>query len=1472
MARRPRSAASAFDSLAIEGALIAPAMLSKIAASEADGQDDANYRIPKGLTLRDEIARYFRMGQAQFRDFAKLPSPSMAATKSFVETLLRDIFAFPEFSPAPPHERGGRMLAVTSHALSGRAPLVVTRPSIDLDQAAPELSIEGRRRSPALALQDWLNASDEALWGFCCNGERLRLMRENASLTRPTYIEADLQRIFEADGFADFAALWLLVHASRFGTPGAPITDCALERWREAAGKEGIAARDRLRKGVEDALLVLGQGFLTETPELRERVVKGELPLIDYFGQLLRLIYRLIFLAVAEERDLLFAPNAPANARRLYADGYSFAALRAQAIRRSAWDRHFDKWQGLQVVFLALAHGEKRLGLPALGGLFLPELTLDLDAARLPNRALMEAIYKLAWLKDGAALTRINWRDMETQELGSVYEGLLELTPRVADDGRTFLFAEGGEAQGHARKTSGSYYTPDSLVQALLDTALDPVLDRAEGESENPVEALLALRVIDPACGSGHFLLAAARRIASRVARLRGGGVAAAGDYRHALRDVARQCLHGVDRNLMAVELTKVALWIETIESGKPLGFLDANIRCGDALLGVLDLEALRQGIPDEAYKPLTGDDKETTKHFAARNRAEKAGQGALDFGGGSRNSRLPAPPPLADAARALRALPEDSVEEITEKQRRIRAAESDPGRWRWRVAADLYVAAFLAPKTGGVPINRNIVTIPTTAHVWAELSGQQVYGPLIGRGQDLAGEARAFHWPLDFPEAFAAGGFDVVLGNPPWERAKLQDTEFFPSRDPEIANASTAAKRKILIAKLEKASDGTFAKKLWNEYQLAKRIAELSVVFFRTSGRYPYSARGDINTYALFTELAFVMLRPHGAAGLIVPSGIAMESATSDLFGYLSSSKSIRAFYDFENRSGFFHGLHTKHKFAAFSLAKENIERIELCFFATAPSDLKDPRKKIELSSEDILNFNPNTKTLPILRAVDDLQMLRKIYRKGDVLVRGTGNLWNVNFLRMFDMTLDSNLFFDSINNERLPLYEAKMFWLFDHRWADLNSSTDNKLSVDEKNDVKREPTPRFYVNTEEVEARLFSRGWNEDWILAYRNVSDFRNERTFVCSVIPKCAVGNSATLVLGTDKFVDEAYIFLSMANSMVFDYAARQKVPAMNVNAFMVEQFPFLRPNIFSFSEKHLVRSRVIELVFTSMSMRPFAKRFGYSGPPFAWNEDRRALLRSELDAFYARAYGLTRDELRYILDPADVRGPDYPSETFRVLKTNEIARYGEYRTARLVLDAWDRLERGEIDAAKSPTGTPVAQSTSLIMRATVDLDSLQDGAWSYFGTYQRGDAGAALAAVLKVRDGPTPTRDIRLMIAFVLEPRLLTPFLSEDTAKQWRRLVGQEAEPGVFNLAAFRALLDSNWGAAVRNHRGNGRLVESLGDNTWAPGQGLDTIETSGWPDGRAWFVNDALKGIDLTSGTTTLPSEVEGWIDNAAAA
>jgi hypothetical protein len=642
-----RGSGLTFHAIAVEGALIAPAMLARVAKHQADAQKDADYNIPKGLTLRDEIARYFRIGQAMFKELTVTETPSTAATMNFTEKLLREVFGFADIRRTGTQAVGDQQFEITLEALGGRVPVVVVPPADDLDRPSTHLTTDRRRRSAASALQDWLNAKDSALWGLRSSGVRLRLVRDNASLTRPAHIEADLRRIFEGDAFADFAALWLLIHSSRFGVAGSPPTDCALERWRASAQNEGVAARDKLRGGVEAALLSLGNGFVSHSGNgtLREQLRTGVLPLPEFFGELLRLVYRLIFLLAAEDRNLLHPTDVSAECRKLYADGYSVGSLRDRAVRRSAWDRHYDRWEGLLVTFSALARGEKKLGLSALGGLFALEAIPHLDVAQLANRSLMEAIFRLAWLREKSGLAPVNWRDMETEELGSVYEGLLELTPRLIHDGRGFTFAEGSEARGHARRTTGSYYTPDGLMQTLLDSALDPVLDQAEAEADDPIRALLSVTVIDPACGSGHFLLSAARRIATRLARARCGGVATPADYRHALRDVVRACIHGVDRNPMAVELTKVALWIETVEPGKPLGFLDTSIRCGDALLGLFDLTALERGIPDDAYEPLSGDDKETARHFLNRNKAERGGQGSLDFGNGG--GRLPARSPL---------------------------------------------------------------------------------------------------------------------------------------------------------------------------------------------------------------------------------------------------------------------------------------------------------------------------------------------------------------------------------------------------------------------------------------------------------------------------------------------------------------------------------------------------------------------------------------------------------------------------------------------------------------------------------------------------------------------------------------------------------------------------------------------------------------------------------------------------------
>lgn len=1361
--RKSRTTALAFDALTVEGALIAPAMLARIAEQKAGGQAEFDYVVPKGLTQRDEIARYFRIGQALFTDLRASATPTAAATTRFVEGLLRDVFGFGDISPVGTRTLNEHLYVVTLEARGGRVPVVVVPPSDDLDAPSGHLPSEGQRRSAASAVQDWLNASDGALWGLCSNGLQIRLVRDNASLTRPAFIQADLRRIFEGEAFADFAALWLLIHASRFGAPGAAPTDCALERWREAGAKEGVTARERLRGGVEAALLSLGGGFVghPDNAALRERLASGALPLPDYFSQLLRLVYRLIFLLAAEDRNLLHPPTAPAGPRKLYAEGYSVGRLRDHAVRRAAWDRHRDRWEGLLIAFATLAAGEPRLGLPALGGLFEPRSIAELEGAHLANRDLMEAIYRLAWLREPSGLVPVNWRDMETEELGSVYEGLLELTPRLTADGHGFAFAEADEAKGNARKTSGSYYTPDSLVQALLDSALDPVLDRVEAEADDPVKALLSVTVIDPACGSGHFLLAAARRIATRVARHRTGGVASAEDYRHALREVARASIHGVDRNPLAVELTKVALWIETVEPGKPLGFLDANIRCGDSLLGVFDLDALRHGIPDAAYKPLTGDDKETARYFGQRNKAERAGQGSLDFARGG--GRLPAAAPQADEARALRAMPEDSPEEIAAKRRRFAAGRADPKSWAVQIAADLYTAAFLAPKTDGVPVNRQTVTIPTTAHVWDALAGRTVYGPLVGRAQDLAGQARAFHWPLEFPHVMTAGGFDAVLGNPPWERIKLQEQEFFAAREPEIADAPNAAARGRMITALKAAEPGTRERALSDEFETAKRVAEASSVLARVpqddGGRFPLTGRGDINTYALFAELFANLTGPRGRAGVIVPTGLITDYTTSLFFGSLVSNTRLVRSLAFDNQRRIFPGVHPDTPFTLLTIGRIDSLPEFACYLLTQ-EHLDDPDRRYRLSADDISRINPNTKTAPVFRSRVDAELTAKIYARVPVLIDGLkgseGNPWAISFMTMFHMSNDSGLFrtiaqlqeagfvpdggdwvppegtlprqgaLTATGADRrslplaggisatdptryVPLYEAKMIHQFDHRWATYDGVDSRDATPAEKADPGFEPTPRYWVPEREVSDRLTAKGWTGQWLMGWRDICRSTDERTVIATAFPRLGVGNKIPLIFPSDSISPLlAAALIGSLSSLTLDYCARQKIGGTTLNFFILFQFPVLPPSTYTAADLAFLVPRVLELTYTSHSMAPFARDLGYDGPPSAWDEDRRAQLRAELDAWYARAYGLTRDELRYILDPADVRGPDYPSETFRVLKKNDIARYGEYRTARLVLAAPEQRHavRPGRDLLQSRI---VLAGKTYLLRVFVDVD-------------------------------------------------------------------------------------------------------------------------------------------------------------------
>jgi hypothetical protein len=1487
---------SGLTAIMIEGGLISPAQLALIAATPPDLKTAADYNCPKGTNLRDEITRYFRIAQAHWQAYSRIESPNAVQVAQFARAVLEGAFGFDHLTGPHRHTLDDHTYRIALDGKGGRVPVVVAAPlagADDFNKSLLELGDEGEgtiaRRSPVVLLQDWLNANDQALWGLCFAGDRVRLMRDNASLTRQSYIEADLGAIFKDEIFSDFTALWLLIHATRFGGEGAAPTDCKLEQWREAGQQAGTTARQRLGANVEEALLALGQGFLDANPDIRARLDDGSLQIKVLFEQILRIVYRLIFLAVAEDRDLLHPRNTATYLRDLYCDAYGFDCLRERAGRRSAHDHHADAWEGVLVTFKALEYGEKQLGLPALGGLFSSALTPDLNIARLPNKALLTAIFRLSFLIDKEQRVRINWRDMATEELGSVYEGLLELVPIREDHGRKFSFASGNEQKGNARKLSSSYYTPDSLVQALLDSALDPVLDRAE--SEGGAEGILKLSVIDPACGSGHFLLGAARRMATRVAQVRNPD---APDYNAAMRDVVRNAIYGVDRNPMAVELTKVALWIETVEPGKPLGFLDVNIRCGDSLLGVFDLSILENGIPDAAYKALIGDDKDACNVLMKVNRNQRDEKWA-DLSGHF------APASAAKAARRLHDMAEDNSAQLKAKRDAFEALRGDEDWWSRKLACNLYIAAFLRPKrfreTSGYQ-SKSPDLVPTTHDVKTALSGAQGNPQLTDSAVELAGEAAAFHWPLEFPDIFATGGFDVVLGNPPWERVKLQEEEFFALRDPEIATAKNAAARKKLIAQLPDTNP-----QLANEFQKALRTAATESHFMRESGRFPLGGVGDVNTYAVFTDLAWRALHPRGRAGLIIPNGLVVGFTYREFLRQLLAGKSLVSFFGFENEDKLFQDVHNETKFGLLTIGGADM-KIEQPWFTAhirQPTEITDLQKRYALTVDEIRAINPNTLNLPAFRWSNDAKVTASIHTAAPILIAKQGsqivqNDWRVSFKTMFHMAGDSGHFIDHQDvasriigrqgalallddgRQVYPLYEGKMFWHFDHRYGTYESQTEKQENkgvlprvLDEEHrlaDYRIEP--RYWVD-----ARLTNEALAEDagasWLFSWRDVGP--SERTFIGTILPKTAMGH-ASPYLTMETPAEDALAFSTVLSSLVVDYAARQKSSRMTF--FIIEQLPVLKRSTLGevplwLGEKISVwlNKRAIELFYTNWELQGFAKSLGMATPPFRWEPARRRALQAEIDAAILHLYGLDRQQADWILD------------SFTVLRKYEERDHGEYRTKRLVLKAYDAMADAKASGISYQTTlSPVPADPGLChsaqeITATLVFDPTAEpiDAWKWpAGSGAADTTLPQLAAIIKALPVAMPASTVRLAAIFALQPKYLTRQLKGADRSTWLRLVGLDAQDsGSTNVVAFRPRIDMAWKNAVAQLIGMGALIDNVVDGTWALGTGLEKMPPSAWSDGRARFALQMIQQYGLDKIDLDLAAEDIAWVATDAA-
>ena len=471
-----------------------------------------------------------------------------------------------------------------------------------------------------------------------------------------------------------------------------------------------------------------------------------------------------------------------------------------------------------------------------------------------------------------------------------MYESLLDLQPRITPPRSPGGFPAFSLIQSSQRKETGSYYTPSDLVRELVSSALAPVISdrmQAAPDARSKEGALLSFKVVDPACGSGHFLLAAARRIATDLAQIRAGEDGATpAQYREALREVISSCIYGVDKNPLAVDLCKVALWIEGHDPGRTLSFLDHHIRCGDSLVGVLDLDVLSAGLPAGAFKAVGGDDKEVVKLLGNRNRQESRGQLGL-------RPQVDRQRSLAVGFHELGKMPADDpgqVAKVRARYAQLRRPDSDWGVAK--LACDLWTSAFHTPLDGG-----NQLAI-TTATVRGVLTGAPVSPKLADQAEATADRYRYFHWPLEFPDVFAGGGFDVVLGNPPWEKVTLSEKEFFHGLDDEIMAAPNKAARQRLIDRLQHSNP-----QLHRRFLHAKRDAEWASRYLRGSDRFALTGRGDINTYSVFVETGRSLLNQEGRVGMICPSGIATDNTTRLFFADLVETKSLASLLDFENR-----------------------------------------------------------------------------------------------------------------------------------------------------------------------------------------------------------------------------------------------------------------------------------------------------------------------------------------------------------------------------------------------------------------------------------------------------------------------------------------------------------------------------------------------------------------------------------------
>lgn len=772
----------------------------------------------------------------------------------------------------------------------------------------------------------------------------------------------------------------------------------------------------------------------------------------------------------------------------------------------------------------------------------------------------------------------------------------------------------------------------------------------------DPASQILELKVCDPAMGSGHFLVALVDDLADRVlesittathlvgaqawaahlmesgrpwqspvlqrmatirrsikttAKDHGWAVTDAQlDDRHIVRRmILKKTIFGVDKNPMAVELAKTALWLHTFTVGAPLSFLDHHLKIGDSLHGE-KLPDVQRGLQNLGALLLSSEFDRLALH--AKNMEQVADLTDVDIAEAQLSKKL-----ATDAAaqvaplhavldfwRALRWLvPGWPVDKISKLPKLLKAVKDEPN--------PLLEGLIKLLEPG-----QNLVTVLGAGRLDGQDAATQAANDLMAKARELATRETFFHWWTSFPTVFGTGskgGFDAIIGNPPWDRIKLQEVEWFSERSPAIAAQSRASDRKKMIAALagvQMMQTGTNtppAVDLWAQYQLACERAEANARVLGNgklgSGDYPLLGGGDVNLYSLFVERAQSLAAKNGLVALLTPSGIAADKGAAEFFRSLSSTGRLGALFDFENRKVFFPDVHASFKFCAllFGGLARSFKQTRCAFYLHQLAELDDPSRTLTLTAEDFSRVNPNTGAAPIFRSQRDADITLRLYAEHPVLVKhgleskSMGKqpdvkAWPVKYAAMFHMTNDSNLFLkadelktqgfkssalnhwvDAKGVQVVPLYEGKMVQMFDHRAADVvvnlanlkRAAQQEAIDADEKIVPTRYPVPQYWVKATEVD-----KSWSGDWCIAYKSVTAPSNMRTMIAAIVPKCGVGNSMAMLVpetGVEAdFIRSAPLLMANLSSMAFDFALRQKVQGQNLNWFIVEQCVVISP--------------------------------------------------------------------------------------------------------------------------------------------------------------------------------------------------------------------------------------------------------------------------------------------------------------------